>query len=104
MGSSGETLSWALRAIGDLAGAAGEGLKERIRTDLLELYFDDGARVDGEASRMIVQVLKGLFSRSTLAKAKSEAKEKSPSVRLKGVRLLQELRGCMSPEKLQPKT
>jgi hypothetical protein len=37
---------------------------------------------------MIVQVLKGLFSRSILAEAKSEEKEKSPSVKLKGVKLL----------------
>ena len=59
-----------------------------IRTNLLELYFDDRARVDGEASRMMAQVLKGLFSRSVLAEAKSRAKEKSPRVRLKGVKLL----------------
>jgi len=92
MGSASETLIWALRVIGDLAGSAGEEQKERIRADLLKLYFEDGVRVDGEASRMIAQVLKGLFSRSILAEAKSEAKEKSPSVRLKGVRLLQVLR------------
>ena len=104
MGSRGETLSWALKVIGDLAGAAGEEQRERIRIDLLELYFNERARVDGEASRMMVQVLKVLFSRSMLSDAKSRAKEGSPSVRLKGVKLLHELRGCMTPEKLRPKT
>jgi DNA-binding MarR family transcriptional regulator len=104
MGSRGETLSWALRVIGDLAGAAGEEQRGRIRTDLLELYFNDRARGDGEASRMMIQVLKGLFSRSMLAEAKSRAKEESPSVRLKGVKLLQGLRDCMTPEKLRSRT
>jgi hypothetical protein len=46
----------------------------------------------------MVQVLKGLFSRSILARAK----EKSPRVGLKGVKLLQELGGCMSLEKTLP--
>ena len=50
----------------------------------------------------MVQVLKGLFSRSILARVKSRVKEKSPRVRLKGVKLLQELGGCMLPEKILP--
>lgn len=99
-----ETLSWALSAIGDLARAAGEEQRGRIRADLLGLYFDDRARGDGEASRIMVQVLKGLFSRSMLAEAKTRAKEESPSVRLKAVKLLQELRDRMTPEKTRPKT
>ena len=62
-----------------------------------------GGQDRGGASRMIVQVLKDLFSRSILAEAKSEEKEKSPSVKLKCVKLLQELSDCMTSENLRPK-
>jgi DNA-binding MarR family transcriptional regulator len=102
VGSHGETLSWALSAIGGLARAAREEQRERIRADLLELYFDISTR-DGEASRMMVQILKDLFSRSMLAEAKSRAKDENSNISFKGVKLLQELRGRITPEKPRPK-
>jgi len=94
-----ETLPWALRTIGGLAGVSGGDRRKDVQRDLLELYFGERTREDGEASRVIVDLLRGLFSRSMFTEARTRAKDRDPVVRRKAARLLHELTDCLTSER-----
>ena len=70
--------------------------KERIRKDLLGLYFDERARDDRGEFNLLIQILKNLFNRSMLSEVKLKTIDDNKRIRARGERLLDELIDCLT--------